>query len=229
MTVLALKMSRRANAVSSLHGQVSRAMWAPLFPVEARTACRSDTSRTAFTFTPGSRRRCNSSTTATSVPTGRSDAAEPGFWEAIDQVDDGELWETHQALKVRAHRHRATAGRAVGRATRRAARVRRPAAAVAEPGCPDDRIRAAFRHLQARQSDPRATSKPSRRSRTTRRRRSSWSLPAKPIHRTRPGKEMLQEVARLMRDPRFAGKVAVHRGLRHQCRPAPGAGRRRAG
>ena len=32
MTVLALKLSRRANAVSSLHGQVSRAMWAPLLP-----------------------------------------------------------------------------------------------------------------------------------------------------------------------------------------------------
>ncbi len=32
MTILALKLSRRANAVSSLHGQVSRAMWTPLFP-----------------------------------------------------------------------------------------------------------------------------------------------------------------------------------------------------
>src|SRR4029453_8949091 len=32
MTVLALKLSRRANAVSSLHGNVSRAMWAPLYP-----------------------------------------------------------------------------------------------------------------------------------------------------------------------------------------------------
>ena len=31
MTVLALKLSRRANAVSSLHGQVSRAMWTSLF------------------------------------------------------------------------------------------------------------------------------------------------------------------------------------------------------
>jgi len=27
--------------------------------------------------------------------------SEPGFWEAIDGVDDGELWETHQSLKVR--------------------------------------------------------------------------------------------------------------------------------
>src|SRR3954465_11805030 len=32
MTVLALKLSHRANAVSSLHGQVSRAMWRSLYP-----------------------------------------------------------------------------------------------------------------------------------------------------------------------------------------------------
>ena len=38
MTVLALKLSRRANAVSSLHGQVSRAMWTPLYPGVARRA-----------------------------------------------------------------------------------------------------------------------------------------------------------------------------------------------
>ena len=32
MTVLALKLSRAANAVSELHGQVSRQMWHPLYP-----------------------------------------------------------------------------------------------------------------------------------------------------------------------------------------------------
>ena len=32
MTVLALKLSHRANAVSSLHGHVSRSMWRPLYP-----------------------------------------------------------------------------------------------------------------------------------------------------------------------------------------------------
>src|SRR6476660_1993791 len=32
MTVLALNLSHQANAVSSLHGQVSRTMWTPLFP-----------------------------------------------------------------------------------------------------------------------------------------------------------------------------------------------------
>src|ERR1700738_1104802 len=32
MTVLGLKLSRRANAVSSLHGEVSRNMWSTLHP-----------------------------------------------------------------------------------------------------------------------------------------------------------------------------------------------------
>src|SRR5262249_46012194 len=32
MTVLGLKLSRRANAVSALHGRVTRAMWAGLWP-----------------------------------------------------------------------------------------------------------------------------------------------------------------------------------------------------
>jgi starch phosphorylase len=36
MTVLALKLSRAANGVSELHGQVSRAMWQPLYPQKTR-------------------------------------------------------------------------------------------------------------------------------------------------------------------------------------------------
>ena len=32
MTVLGLKLARRVNAVSSLHGEVSRAMWRGLYP-----------------------------------------------------------------------------------------------------------------------------------------------------------------------------------------------------
>jgi len=35
MTVLALKLSRAANAVSELHGQISREMWRPLYPGKA--------------------------------------------------------------------------------------------------------------------------------------------------------------------------------------------------
>ena len=37
---------------------------------------------------------------ASRARTGRSGPATPGFWERIDAIDDGELWETHQTLKV---------------------------------------------------------------------------------------------------------------------------------
>ena len=70
MTVLALKASHRANAVSSLHGQVSRAMWAGLYPGPPTIASPSGTSPTASTSTRGWRRRCARSTTVISAPTG---------------------------------------------------------------------------------------------------------------------------------------------------------------
>ena len=118
MTVLGLKLSRRANAVSALHGEVSRAMWTGLFPGEARRRSPSGTSPTACTCRPGSRRRCRASTTATSASSGASTAASAQVWEGIENVDDGELWETHLILKARLHRVRAPAGRRAGQRTR---------------------------------------------------------------------------------------------------------------
>ena len=63
--------------------------------------CRSATSPTACTCRPGSRRKCGRCTTAIWVRTGRSGRANPGCWETIEAIDDGEIWETHQALKAR--------------------------------------------------------------------------------------------------------------------------------
>ena len=70
MTVLALKLSRRANAVSNLHGCVSRRMWAHLCLGGLRKKFPSDTSQTAFTFRAGWHGRCSSFTTAISPPIG---------------------------------------------------------------------------------------------------------------------------------------------------------------
>jgi starch phosphorylase len=53
MTVLGLKLSRRANAVSALHGEVSRAMWTGLIR-QAEDTIPSDTLPTACMFPPGS-------------------------------------------------------------------------------------------------------------------------------------------------------------------------------
>ena len=100
MTVLGLKLSRRANAVSSLHGDVSREMWWNLFPDKPQDAVP-----------------IGHITNGVHVPSwlapqmsrlydrylgigwqGKLRSART--WEGIEAVDDGELWETHLALKT---------------------------------------------------------------------------------------------------------------------------------
>ena len=101
MTVLALKLSRRANAVSALHGHVSRAMWTRLYPGKSE-----DTVPIGHI------------TNGVHVPTWlapqmfrlydrhlgtiwHEHSGEAHIWEGIENVEDGELWETHLALKLR--------------------------------------------------------------------------------------------------------------------------------
>jgi starch phosphorylase len=99
MTVLGLKMSRRANAVSALHGHVSRKMWSSLWPwrVEEEVPI-------------------GHITNGVHVPSWLSwqmlmlydrifpanwfrRLGEPDIWQKIHECDPGELWETHYALK----------------------------------------------------------------------------------------------------------------------------------
>jgi glycogen phosphorylase len=99
MTVLGLKLSRRANAVSALHGEVSRAMWTGLYPGTQEDAIP-----------------IGHITNGVHVPTWlapqmfrlydrhlgagwHQHSAEARIWEGIENVDDGELWETHLSLK----------------------------------------------------------------------------------------------------------------------------------
>ena len=101
MTVLGLKLSRRANAVSALHGEVSRAMWTGLYPGRHEDAVP-----------------IGHITNGVHVPTWLASQmfrlydrhlgagwhqhnAEARIWEGIENVDDGELWETHLSLKSR--------------------------------------------------------------------------------------------------------------------------------
>jgi len=99
MTILGLKMARRANAVSSLHGEVSREMWTGLTP-----------GKTAEAVPIGH------ITNGVHVPTWLAPqmfrlydrhlgtgwhlkSSESHIWDGIESVDDGELWETHLNLK----------------------------------------------------------------------------------------------------------------------------------
>lgn len=101
MTVIGLKLSRRANAVSSLHGHVSRRMWAHLWPwrVEEEVPIGHITNgvhveswlaqpmRTLYDKVLGQDWTLN--------------VGDPEVWRKIYDVDRGELWETHNALKSR--------------------------------------------------------------------------------------------------------------------------------
>jgi len=101
MTVLALKLARRANAVSALHGEVSRSMWTGLYPGKSEDAVP-----------------IGHITNGVHIPTWLAPqmfrlydrhfgsgwnlrGADAQIWEAIEEVDDGELWETHLNLKSR--------------------------------------------------------------------------------------------------------------------------------
>jgi starch phosphorylase len=101
MTVLGLRFSRRANAVSALHGEVSRAMWTGLCPGK-----------------PEDEVPIGHITNGVHVPSWlapqmfrlydrhlgtnwHEHSSEARIWEGIENVDDGELWETHLNLKSR--------------------------------------------------------------------------------------------------------------------------------
>ena len=101
MTVLALKLSRRANGVSALHGRVSRAMWADLWrnrsEEEVPIGHITNGVHVPSWLAPQMRHLYDRHLGAHWC----EHSGEPEVWAGIDEVDDGELWETHQVLKAR--------------------------------------------------------------------------------------------------------------------------------
>ena len=99
MTVLGLKLSRRANAVSSLHGEVSRAMWTGLYPGKSENAIPighiTNGVHVPSWLAPQMYRLYDRH-----LGTGWSEhSGDFRIWEKIETIDDGELWETHLSLK----------------------------------------------------------------------------------------------------------------------------------
>jgi starch phosphorylase len=101
MTVIGLKLSRTANAVSQLHGTVSRRMWASLWPyrVEEEIPIGHITNGVhSQTWLANQMRTLYNK----HFPTDWADRlGEPSVWNGILNVDPGELWETHNTLKAR--------------------------------------------------------------------------------------------------------------------------------
>ena len=99
MTALALRLSRRANAVSRLHGEVSRRMWHVLWPdrKEDDVPIGHVTNGVHVASWVGSvlhtvlRKRL--------APDWIERHHQPTLWESIKDVSDIELWSAHKALK----------------------------------------------------------------------------------------------------------------------------------
>jgi starch phosphorylase len=206
MTVLALKSSHRANAVSSLHGHVSRGMWRPLYPdrSEDRVPIGHITNGVHVPTWLAPQMRQVYDRHLGSDWTER--ASDPSLWDAIETIDDGELWETHQALKVQ------LIDIVRRRASQQAERRADPADHVAllRRALGFDTLTIGFARrfatykratLMLREIDTLAAMV------------NNATMPIQFVFAGKshphdsPGKAILQEIAQLARDPRFAGKL----------------------
>jgi glycogen phosphorylase len=206
MTVLALKSCRRANAVSSLHGYVSRSMWMPLYPGlrEDHVPIGHITNgvHVSTWLAPQMRQMYERHLGADWAERSTT----PALWKTIEDVDDGELWEVHQTLKSRLIDF--TRRRIVSQAERRG-----------EPSSVLSPLRRAL-------SPDTLTIGFARRFATYKRANllvddlemiaTLVNHPQMPVQvifagkahpQDAPGKSILQQIANLTRDPRFAGKL----------------------
>jgi glycogen phosphorylase len=101
MTVLALKLSRHANGVSALHGQVSRRMWHPLYPnrPEEEVPIGHITNGVhVLTWVAPQMHLLFDRHLGIDWP---KRMRFPETWQGIEKMEDAELWETQQVLKAR--------------------------------------------------------------------------------------------------------------------------------
>src|SRR5205814_8613544 len=100
MTILALRLSRHANAVSKLHGEVSRSLWkdvwagVPVHEVPITSVTNGVHTKTwvAPEFAALYREHLGA---------WEEHLSEPEFWRGVIDIPGAQLWETHQKLKLR--------------------------------------------------------------------------------------------------------------------------------
>ena len=206
MTVLALKCSRRANAVSSLHGEVSRAMWRGLWPDRSEDQIPighiTNGVHVPSWIAPQMFRLYDRHL----GPDWYQRSAEALIWERVENIDDGELWETHLALKSRllnfVRRYAAEQAKSRGESPQTVQRLER----VLSPDALTIGFARRFatykranlilqdlERLAGLANDPK--------------RPIQFVFAGKAHPRDEPGKRVLQQIAELMRDPRFADKL----------------------
>ena len=207
MTVLGLKLSRRANAVSNLHGRVSRRMWAHLWPWRVEEEIPIGHITNGVHIPSWLAYQMQQLYDRYFPPDWTHRMGEPGVWQEIHNIDPGEIWETHYALKnlllafvrrriSRQCRRRGESDEAVESArnmldpnvltigfARRFATYKRA-----------DMLLGNLDRLNALVNDPE---------------RPIQIIYAGKAHPAdEPGKRLIQRIANLRHDPRFAGRIA---------------------
>jgi starch phosphorylase len=205
LTVLGLRLSRRANAVSALHGEVSRSMWTGLYPGKPEDAVPIGHITNGVhvpTWLAPQMFRLYDRHLGTGWP---QQSSEPRTWENIENVNDGELWETHLSLKSRLLEF--VRRRAIEQAERRSESLE-TLQQVSRVLSPDaltigfarrfatykraNLILTDIRRLASMVNDPK--------------RPVQFVFAGKAHPHDEPGKRVLQQIAELMRDPEFADK-----------------------
>jgi glycogen phosphorylase len=204
--VLGLRLSRRANAVSALHGEVSRAMWTGLTPGKQEDSVPighiTNGVHVPSWLAPQMFRLYDRH-----LGTGwQLRSSEARIWDGIDNVDDGELWETHLNLKSRLLEF--VRNRAVEQAERRGesqselqrlSRVLSPDALTigfARRFATYKRANLILKDFEALVSMVNDPTRPVQ-----------FVFAGKAHPNDEPGKRVLQQIADLMRDSKFADRL----------------------
>ena len=205
MTVLGLKVSRRANAVSALHGEVSRRMWTGLYPGKPEDAVPighiTNGVHVPSWLAPQMFRLYDRHLGAG----WQEHSADAKIWQGIENIDDGELWETHLSLKSQLIQF--VRDRATSQAVRRGESPE-TIATLGQVLSPDaltvgfarrfatykraNLILKDLERLASMVNDPKSPVQ--------------FVFAGKAHPRDEPGKRMLQQIAEMMRTPQFADR-----------------------
>lgn len=206
MTVIGLKLSRTANAVSQLHGHISRRMWHSLWPN------REENNIPIGHITNGVHTESWLAGQMAQLydrhfpANWRTHMGEADVWQFIHNVDPGELWETHNALK---NMLLAFVRRRVSRQCRRRAESDEVIEAARNILSPNiltigfGRRFATYKRANLLFNDlDRIAAILGNQDRPV-----QVIFAGKAHPKDEPGKKFIQEIANLRHDPRFAGRV----------------------
>ena len=205
MTILGLKLSRYANAVSALHGVVSRRMWRSLWPskTEEETPIGHITNGVHVPTWMAWQMKVLFERT---MPGWSVASIDPKIWAQVYDVDSGELWETHFALKKQlidfARRHyenQLIRNHADATALERAKRILDPNALTIGFARRFATYKRAYLVVQDEERFDKIVNNPER--------PVQFIFAGKAHPHDNPGKDVIKRIVSVQRNPRFANRV----------------------